>query len=117
MLAAYTLVAKAQHRAHSGRVSTLRRGLAEATRTLRLRRALSQEKLAHEAGVHRSFVFRLEKGAVNVSLDVLERLAGALNTSVSGYLALAETLVDAPTPRKQAPVTVDDIPTDDLHVL
>lgn len=69
---------------------SLRVGLARATRELRLSAGLSQERLAAAAAVHRSFVFRLEKGEVNVSLDVLGRLAAALGVSVSELIALAE---------------------------
>lgn len=68
----------------------LRVGLGVALRSLRQRRGLSQESLALAAGVHRSFVFRLERGDVNVSLDTLGRLAGALDVSVSELIALAE---------------------------
>lgn len=74
-------------------MNPLRLGLAHATRELRASRGLSQERLAAAAAVHRSFVFRLEKGEVNVSLDVLVRLAAALGVTVSALLALAEQRV------------------------
>lgn len=75
-------------------MNALRRGLALATRELRLKQGLSQERLAIAASVHRSFVFRLEKGEVNVSVDVLGRLAAAVGVSVSDYVVLAEKLGD-----------------------
>ncbi len=68
----------------------LRSGLAATLRQLRGERGLSQEKLALAAGLHRTFVFRLEKGAVNVSLDALQRVAEALDVRLSELLALAE---------------------------
>jgi transcriptional regulator with XRE-family HTH domain len=46
--------------------------------SLRRTRELSQEALAHEAGLHRTFVAHCERQARNISLDNIERLAGAL---------------------------------------
>jgi len=73
-------------------VNRLRTGLGLATRELRSQRALSQERLAAAAGLHRSFVFRLEKAEVNISLDALQRIAAALEVPVSEYLRRAEEL-------------------------
>jgi transcriptional regulator with XRE-family HTH domain len=84
------LVVKMRHGPQTALVNSLRIGLARATRELRTHLGLSQERLALAAGVHRSFVFRLEKGEVNVSLDVLCRLAAALGVSVSELIVLAE---------------------------
>jgi transcriptional regulator with XRE-family HTH domain len=50
-------------------------------RNLRRRRSelgVSQEALAHEAGLHRTFVGHVERSETNVSLDNIERLATAL---------------------------------------
>lgn len=44
---------------------------------------MSQEDLAYEAGVHRTYVSMVERGLANPSLTVLESLAGALNTPLS----------------------------------
>ena len=68
----------------------LRQGLAEATQRLRLEQGLSQEKLAARAGIHRSYVFKLEKGEVNPSLEVISGIAGALGVSASKLIELAE---------------------------
>jgi transcriptional regulator with XRE-family HTH domain len=45
---------------------------------LRAMRGWSQETLAFEAGLHRTFVAHVERQARNISLDNLERLATAL---------------------------------------
>lgn len=47
---------------------------------IRLRRAKgwSQEDLALEAGLHRTFIAHVERQARNISLDNIERLASAL---------------------------------------
>lgn len=44
---------------------------------------ISQEELAHRAGVHRSFVARLEIAETQPSLAVLFRLAEALEAEVA----------------------------------
>lgn len=46
--------------------------------SLRRTKELSQEALALEAGLHRTFVAHVERQARNISLDNIERLAGAL---------------------------------------
>jgi transcriptional regulator with XRE-family HTH domain len=50
-------------------------------RAARLRRNLSQEKLAEEAGVGRVTLQRFEEGKVNASLPILIRLLRALDLS------------------------------------
>jgi transcriptional regulator with XRE-family HTH domain len=46
--------------------------------SLRRTKELSQEALAHEAGLHRTFVAHCERQARNISLDNIEKLAQAL---------------------------------------
>jgi len=55
-------------------------------RRLRVRRGLSQESLAVDAGVDRSYVSRLERGLENPTVAVLERLAAAVDASNRGVL-------------------------------
>ena len=57
----------------------------------RRRRALgwSQETLAHEAGLHRTFIGHVERGETNLSIDNLERLADALKASGADLLTPA----------------------------
>jgi transcriptional regulator with XRE-family HTH domain len=45
---------------------------------LRRQREWSQEQLAFEAGLHRTFVAHVERGVRNISLDNVEKLARAL---------------------------------------
>jgi transcriptional regulator with XRE-family HTH domain len=52
-------------------------------RELRLKRGLSQESLALDAGLDRSYVGQVERGERNVSLENIEKLAIALRASVS----------------------------------
>jgi transcriptional regulator with XRE-family HTH domain len=51
-------------------------------RKLRVELGLSQERLAHEAEIDRSYVGRIERGEENVTIGVLEAIATALQVSV-----------------------------------
>lgn len=59
-----------------------------ASNLIRLRRekGWSQEALAFEAGLHRTFVAHVERQARNISLDNLERLAKALSVHIHELL-------------------------------
>lgn len=56
-------------------------------RRIRVRRGLSQERLAFDAGVDRSYVGGLERREENPTVDVLDRLAKTLAVHVSEFLA------------------------------
>jgi transcriptional regulator with XRE-family HTH domain len=51
-------------------------------RRLRVARGLSQEALAVDAGLDRSFVGRLERGRENPSMATLDRLSAALHVKL-----------------------------------
>ena len=68
-------------------------------RKLRVRRALSQEVLAVDAEIDRTYVSRLERGLENPTVAVLERLARALNGRIVDLFALPK-----PGERKPAPL-------------
>lgn len=52
--------------------------MARNVRALRAAKGYSQEELAFEAGLHRTFVAHVERGARNISIDNIEKLATAL---------------------------------------
>ncbi len=56
----------------------------------RKRRGLSQEELAEAADVHRTHIGLVERAERNASLDVAERIAAALEMSLSALIADAE---------------------------
>lgn len=58
----------------------------EAVRRARLDAGLSQEALAAEAGLHRTYVGGIERGERNPALANIVRLAIALNTSAAALL-------------------------------
>jgi transcriptional regulator with XRE-family HTH domain len=57
-------------------------------RRLRNAKGLSQEALAHEAGVNRSYLARIEAGRPYVGLDIIGRLAEALEVEPAELLRL-----------------------------
>lgn len=56
----------------------IRQDFAANLRRLRLARNLSQEALAHEAQIDRTYVSALERGVYSASLDTIANLANAL---------------------------------------
>ena len=52
-------------------------------RRLRVKRDLSQEALAVDAGVDRSYVGRIERGEQNPTVDTLLKIARALRCKIS----------------------------------
>jgi transcriptional regulator with XRE-family HTH domain len=51
-------------------------------RRIRVKRGLSQERLAYDAEVDRAYVGNLERKAGNPTVDVLDRLAKTLGVSI-----------------------------------
>ncbi|GLV24715.1 helix-turn-helix domain-containing protein [Sphingobium sp. TomTYG45] len=71
-----------------------RNNLARNLRILRAIKGLSQEALAHEAGIHRTYVSALERREYSVSIDRLDSLAAQLG--VEPYVLLMKEMpVDA----------------------
>ena len=56
-------------------------------RALRVERGLSQEDLAQNAGLHRTYVGGIERGERNISLVNIEKLAIALDVSVESLMS------------------------------
>lgn len=60
-------------------------------RRLRVRRKLSQERLAETCDFHRTFVGRVERGETNASLDTLLRFARGLEVDIHALLPKTRT--------------------------
>lgn len=61
-------------------------------------KGLSQEKLALEAGIDRSYVGRIERGTENVTVSALETLALILNVPVSELFSEFDDATSQPSP-------------------
>ncbi|MFO1488472.1 MAG: response regulator [Verrucomicrobiota bacterium] len=61
----------------------LRRNFGEAIKSQRAKMDLSQEKLAELAGLHRTYISDVERGARNPSLGSIEKLARALQVPIA----------------------------------
>lgn len=77
----------------------LRRAIGERLRTLRMDAGISsQEALAHKAGVHRTYVGRLERGESGVTVEALAAVLSALNVSLGEFFS---SFRQVPGPRSQ----------------
>lgn len=74
-------------------------------RQLRVDLGLSQERLALESGIDRSYVGRVERGEENVTLDTMQAFAAALGVDVSALLKEIDpnTPMPAPLPSGRKP--------------
>jgi transcriptional regulator with XRE-family HTH domain len=65
---------------------TVHERLGKNLRRLRQQRGWSQEEFAFEAGLHRTYVSDLERGARNPTIAVLEKVAKALGVRAGRLL-------------------------------
>jgi transcriptional regulator with XRE-family HTH domain len=74
-------------------------------RLIRRRReaaGLTQETLAHEAGLHRTYISLLERGQRAPTIEVLRRLAKAFKTTMTAIIAELEGVdVTFPSDREE----------------
>ena len=66
----------------------LRQVFAANLRRLRHAKGLSQENLAHEAGVNRTYMSKLEKGGSYPGLEIIGKLAAVLEVEPAELLKL-----------------------------
>lgn len=67
-------------------------GLGAALKELRVERGLSQEELAHGAGLHPTWISHLESGRENPAWATVRKLAAALQVPLSALAERAEQL-------------------------
>ena len=68
----------------------LREVFAANLRRLRNAKGISQDELAHEANVSRSYLSQLEKGTFYASLNIVGRLSEALGVEPAELLKIAQ---------------------------
>jgi transcriptional regulator with XRE-family HTH domain len=69
-------------------------------RRLRVAKGLSQEVLAVDAEIDRTYVSRLERGLENPTVAVLERLAKALSANIEEFFRTPRAGETVPKPLK-----------------
>ena len=67
-------------------------------RRIRVGQGISQEKLAADAGVDRAYLGGLERQTENPTVDLLDKVAGALDVSVSDFFAVPGPEDEPPKP-------------------
>jgi transcriptional regulator with XRE-family HTH domain len=81
----------------------LRRQIGNRLRDLRSRAGItSQEKLADRAGVHRTYVGRLERGESGVTIEALAAILAPLGVSLREFFLPFQSAVRPRTPRRRA---------------
>jgi transcriptional regulator with XRE-family HTH domain len=70
--------------------SPLSKRFGAAVRSRRLRKEMSQETLAELAQLHPTYVSMVERGVRNPTLDVADRIAKALETTLSKLIDEAD---------------------------
>lgn len=65
-------------------------------RTLRQEQGLSQEELAHKAGLHYTYIGSVERGEANLTLRNIEKIANALGVKLPELFSFATTREKTP---------------------
>lgn len=73
---------------------TLQSKFGRSLRQCRLLKSMSQEQLAEQAKLNRSYLGEIERGEVSPSLATIEKLAAALQLTASALLAHSEGATD-----------------------
>jgi transcriptional regulator with XRE-family HTH domain len=76
------------------RKSTLLQTLGRQLRQSRVAKGISQERLAEEADLHRTYISSVERGERNVSVNNLNRICAALSIKISALFLGMESNLD-----------------------
>jgi transcriptional regulator with XRE-family HTH domain len=63
----------------------LREKFSNNVRKFRTEQKLSQEELAEEAGLHRTYIGSVERGERNITIDVMEKISTALKKQIIDF--------------------------------
>ncbi|MBI4769958.1 MAG: helix-turn-helix transcriptional regulator [Chloroflexi bacterium] len=77
---------------YSSTSPNIKQRFGRAVRRRRVMLGLSQEELAERAALHRTYISDIERGNRNLSLENIEKLALALDLTVSELMLEAERL-------------------------
>src|SRR3954470_3819674 len=91
-------------------IGDLKRLFGTAIKSKRSELGISHEELADRAGLHRTYVSDVERGARNLSLESIEKLADALELSISGLFERAHD--GGQHPHQVEVLLVEDEPLD-----
>lgn len=75
--------ASARHPTH---MADIRVAFGKAVRRLRTGSGYSQEDFAHKAKIDRSYMGKIERGEVNISIDNMQKVAKALSLTIGGLM-------------------------------
>ena len=75
----------------------LRQAFAANLRRFRHAKGISQEALAYEAGINRTYLSKLEKGASYPGLEIIAKLATVLVVELAEFLRLRSEPRSSPT--------------------
>jgi transcriptional regulator with XRE-family HTH domain len=78
-------------------------------RRIRVARGLSQERLAYDAGVDRSYVGGLERCEENPTVDILDRLAATLSVPLAEFFVVPPKGAPAPEPLRKGRKSTRDV--------
>ena len=67
-------------------MATIQKKFGDKLREIRNEKGFSQEKLAFKCGLHRTYISDIERGARNVSLKNIEKIAKSLGVSPKSLL-------------------------------
>lgn len=76
-------------------MSELSTAFGEVIRRRRITKSISQEELADLAGIHRTYMSKIELGKVRLGLDAARKVATGLGLPLSVLIAEAEELLNS----------------------
>jgi transcriptional regulator with XRE-family HTH domain len=71
-------------------LSNITKIIGERLRNIRKQQGLSQEVLAEKAGLHNTYIGQVERGEKNLTIETLEKIVTALNTSFEDLFSLLQ---------------------------
>lgn len=82
-------------------MSTITATIGQRIRNYRIKKRLSQEKLAELAGCHPTYIGQIERGEKNATVESIEKITTALEISLS---TLFENIGSGKTPEENIPL-------------